>query len=577
MSSHLELTEQKSKEAHDTKQDASLVAAVPSHAIAAVNSFSGSPTSPAALTLLLSRLHQYDLLNAVYRSYLSTHLESGQVWYLLSLSLLSASRLEESFLAIRECLTRCANDVPALMLAAQISLKLSRGKESVEYSSRAMRGCKANSAALAAQQALEVELAAASAAGTSPRTLGMIASGLTEEAEQVKKDVGTSFKSLAHHSQIQASLLQTCQLLFGVACSRYAYSVSTFSNRKSLQKRALHALESAYKQQQISSSSSSSSPSSSSSRLLFALACLSSDIREIPRALSLARRVLQMERTDAQHWNLVALLLTAQKKYRSALLACEQGLTLCPSPLPLLLTRARIQSHLGLQEEAVATCAEMARQAIGGEGVHMRECKIGGNLSNRPSFKQVKEGEARRTGEFTQAEAENQAQQVETLLVIAAVYSRLASPSAGGKDEWLLDAFDALSLARSLASPLLQPDVHCAFAKVAEKGGATAQAARHYESALVLDAHHTSSLLGLARLERAKKGGNLVLAYGYLMSALQVDATNHEAWYEMGLILQAQGKSSAAAEHFVTSLELEKTAPIASFQTIPRHAAERHQ
>ena len=99
---------------------------------------------------------------------------------------------------------------------------------------------------------------------------------------------------------------------------------------------------------------------------------------------------------------------------------------------------------------------------------------------------------------------------------------------------------------------------------------APAQAVSHYESALALESQHTGALIGLARIENQRQGGNLVLAYGYLMSALQVDATAHHAWYEMGLILQSQGKASPAAEHFLTALELEKTAPIVSFATIRR-------
>jgi len=137
----------------------------------------------------------------------------------------------------------------------------------------------------------------------------------------------------------------------------------------------------------------------------------------------------------------------------------------------------------------------------------------------------------------------------------------------------------------------------------------TAHAVRHYERALALHSQHIPALIGLAKLEvhnRPRRAvapaaslaalggaaspssssssmvssvpssasswsGNLVLAYGYLLQALQVDATSHVAWYEMALVLQSQGKASAAAEHFLTALTLERTAPIDdSFRHIRR-------
>jgi Tfp pilus assembly protein PilF len=129
---------------------------------------------------------------------------------------------------------------------------------------------------------------------------------------------------------------------------------------------------------------------------------------------------------------------------------------------------------------------------------------------------------------------------------------------------------------------------------------------RHYERALALDSQHIPALIGLARLEVHRpafsaaaagslgaassssatagtaataasppaavspSSGNLVLAYGYLLQALQVDATSHAAWFEMALVLSSQGKSGAAAEHFLTALQLERTAPIVSFASVRR-------
>lgn len=545
------------------------------------------------MTLLLSRLREYDLLSGAYRSYLSTHLESGAVWYLLSLSLLAGGRLDEAFLAIRECLTRCSDDVHALMSAAQISLRMRKGKESVEYASRALRNCKQQIAHRTAQLAIEAQIAAADAAGSSPNTITSLTADLAAanaavaKSSSVHSSSALSFLPLIHHGQIQSSLLATCQLLFGVSCSRYAYQVSTFSNRKSLQKRALHALEHAYNHEFALCGAVSNK------RLVFALATLYADIREIARAIALTKRALELDRYDVHHWNLLALLLSSQKKYRSALLACEQGLMLVgkdASAVPLLLTRAKLQSHLGLYDDAVTGLADVVRLLFPTASFHLRSYVAAGASRVRATFRPARKAESTEKSENARMDQatcgassdalDRASTQVETLLTLSRIYAAQSATTTqlGGatKDEsWLNDAFDAVHFAREIAPTQFLPTIHASLASLAAQAGSSALAVRHFESALVLDAHHTGALVGLAQIETSRigSGGNLVLAYGYLMSALQVDATDHAAWYEMGVILQAQGKCSAAAEHFTTAVELERTAPIDTFRTIPRTVA----
>jgi tetratricopeptide (TPR) repeat protein len=161
---------------------------------------------------------------------------------------------------------------------------------------------------------------------------------------------------------------------------------------------------------------------------------------------------------------------------------------------------------------------------------------------------------------------------VEILLALSALYAKQAAEPGPGKgdDALLHDAFDCVYFAREIAPTHLLPDIHAALASLSVQSRVINAAVRHYESALVLNSHHCASLIGLAQIENRRTGGNLVLAYGYLMSALQVDATSHSAWFEMGCILQAQQKHGAAAEHFATAIEMERTAPITSFEKVER-------
>src|SRR5687767_1327512 len=127
MSSSVELQEQKQKERAEERArnspaphrpPSAAPSPSPSPASAAPSPSALAADSPASDTLLLGRLGQYPQLCAYYRQYLTTHLESSQVWYLLSLALLSSHQYDECLLALRECLKRSPFDVPALLLAS---------------------------------------------------------------------------------------------------------------------------------------------------------------------------------------------------------------------------------------------------------------------------------------------------------------------------------------------------------------------------------------------------------------------------------------------------------------------------
>lgn len=122
----------------------------------------------------------------------------------------------------------------------------------------------------------------------------------------------------------------------------------------------------------------------------------------------------------------------------------------------------------------------------------------------------------------------------------------------------LTDAFDCVYKARAIASPAYLPDIHATvwlhrisapacllqFADVklidanmsaAQLGafcvqsGNSSDAVRHYESALALDSHHVTSLVGLASLEnsvshatglRHPSGGDIALVIVWCVSHL---------------------------------------------------------
>eukprot|EP01113_Clastostelium_recurvatum_P034207 TRINITY_DN4611_c0_g1_i2.p1 TRINITY_DN4611_c0_g1~~TRINITY_DN4611_c0_g1_i2.p1 ORF type:complete len:910 (-),score=285.90 TRINITY_DN4611_c0_g1_i2:18-2747(-) len=61
-----------------------------------------------------------------------------------------------------------------------------------------------------------------------------------------------------------------------------------------------------------------------------------------------------------------------------------------------------------------------------------------------------------------------------------------------------------------------------------------------------------------------------LLAENYLSGALRTDPTSHQAWMELGRLLKDAGQEKRASDCFLRAIELEKTAPIVPFSSIPR-------
>lgn len=60
------------------------------------------------------------------------------------------------------------------------------------------------------------------------------------------------------------------------------------------------------------------------------------------------------------------------------------------------------------------------------------------------------------------------------------------------------------------------------------------------------------------------KFGNrsLPIARSFLMNALRLEPTNHEAWLSLGLVSKSQGLFQQAAEFFQAAHELKMSAPV---------------
>ena len=527
------------------------------------------------MTLTLARQGEFVVLAEMYRNLLAGQLESPQLWYKLCITLMAAGQFNEAYLAITECLNRAPDYVMALLMAGKLCLNfLDKTKEAVTYASHALEVAQSSTPVMPARGANPLQVLRAAAAPvragdsgsvspSSPRS-GAAAptknvTGPPMSAPPALSFTSTSTNQLTLTPSLHASLLLSCQLLFGIACSKYAYSVSTFSNRKSLQRRALAVLQVAFKH------------SPSNHAVLFALACLYADIREIGMALSILKQCLSIDRSHVHSWNLLALLLSSQKKYVDAVKACDgrkgKGCDV------LLLTKGRLLGEMGQFDEACKTMLELVSCAFGKDEYEVREAKAAsGKAYRRPTFK------ARRLAPSTAPTSQvlniddPALFKADILLTLAQLYSSHSSHNPQDA-ELLADAYDCVYKCRGLAPASLLPSIHAHLAALALLSSSPASALHHFESALALESTHTPSLIGLASLFSSPHPPltpNPVLSYGYLTQALQIDATDHRAWHEMGMVLISEGKGEEAVDQLMTAAELERTAPTVSFGTIQR-------
>jgi tetratricopeptide (TPR) repeat protein len=121
------------------------------------------------------------------------------------------------------------------------------------------------------------------------------------------------------------------QYVYGVCCSKNAYEVTSFSKRKLLQENAYNNLQEVYQ------------VSKQNFKAVFHLAAIQADIREVSSATSTTKEALRVNPSDSSSWQLLALLGSARKQYKNAIVACNAGIQECGELNQLLFTRILVQ------------------------------------------------------------------------------------------------------------------------------------------------------------------------------------------------------------------------------------------
>lgn len=85
-----------------------------------------------------------------------------------------------------------------------------------------------------------------------------------------------------------------------------------------------------------------------------------------------------------------------------------------------------------------------------------------------------------------------------------------------------------------------------------------------FSLSLSIQPDYVPSIVSIAKVLMKLGSQSLPIARSFLMNALRIEPTNHEAWLNLGLLSKSQGLLQQAAEFFQAAHELQMTAPVQS-------------
>ncbi|XP_022772242.1 protein NPGR1-like [Durio zibethinus] len=86
-----------------------------------------------------------------------------------------------------------------------------------------------------------------------------------------------------------------------------------------------------------------------------------------------------------------------------------------------------------------------------------------------------------------------------------------------------------------------------------------------FSVSLSIEPDYVPSIVSTAAVLIQLGGQSLPIARSFLMNALRLDPTNHDAWMNLGLIAKMEGLSQQAADYFQAAYELKMSAPVEAF------------
>lgn len=310
--------------------------------------------------------------------------------------------------------------------------------------------------------------------------------------------------------------------LLGVSLSTSAESALADSERVIRQLEAIQELESAVNLTNLSDSTA-----------VYHLSLQYALQRKLNPALYYSKQLLKLDGgTNIKGWLLLARILSAQKCFVDAETVVDAALEQSGKwdQGDLLRTKAKLQVAQGYLRKAIETYMQLL--AV----LHVKRKSSGSGKSFENCDRHL---------------------ELQTWHDLACIYISLS--------RWK-DAEICLSKAKTI-SPDCASRWHT-IGSLHEAKGLFNEALDAYNTALNIDPCHVPSLVSSAMILRRLNSKCNSVIKSYLMNALQLDRTNHVAWYNLGLFYKTDNGSSFfdAAECFEAAAFLEETAPVEPFR-----------
>ena len=323
---------------------------------------------------------------------------------------------------------------------------------------------------------------------------------------------------------------------------------------------------------------------------LFHLALTQALLRKITKALRNAYAALKLDCNYLAALQLIVLLLSAKKKYREALDACDTALLEYPDDFILLLIKVKLEEIWLGGDQALVTCKRLLqtwKKLYDIEIERVPDIKKTGSglidkiVSDKRSLKNLQLAELGDQQDDTSSIGAS-VRLESTLSEEAGSLSvcQLSIPAALAMQGriWLTIAEVYINLGKGTDATACvkeanllfphSPDVLFQRGQIHESQGNFEQAKNFYENAIAVNPHHTTALQHLGIVYY--KMNNHVMSEKVLREAINVDPTLHVSWHHVGVVLQAQEQHESASECLMSAVDLEATCPIVSFTTLPR-------
>lgn len=297
-------------------------------------------------------------------------------------------------------------------------------------------------------------------------------------------------------------------------------------------------------------------------------------------ALYHIRIALSLRAEHASSLHLFALLLTANRRPKEALLVVEDACDEFPDNLHLLHVKAYLELHLHDAETSLATVQKMF--LIWRELYESQITGLENDNSDTKSIFQMHSAHSDKDSSSVHA-ASLAASRVEQALSEAASSLSSFSPRPGPQGAWIIQLKVWLLLADIYMS-IEQPNeamfciqeasqIHPLSHQIMYMRGQVhvflsqwSDAKQCFLNAVSANPCHTEALCALGEVHHIL--GEPRLAEKMIKDAARLDPNCPNIWYSLGKVMETLGDHQAAADCMATALQLEPSCPILPFSTI---------